>query len=176
MDTILSSLNALVEKLGGDTTDNKLIVDALNDISAKYGGESDNKLIVDALNQIVDNYSGGGSANYVLRNITVVNRLSTNIGQFCCTKVLQDGRLQDSTMGVGAGKEYTFPLVGSSYTESTGKCVLQKFITSVKNATITSVTSEDVDGIQLYPATGGNSNFYIISIPSSPKDITITIS
>jgi len=66
MNTILSSLNALVEKLGGDTTDNKLIVDALNDISAKYGGDSDNKLIVDALNQIVDNYSGGGGVNYAV--------------------------------------------------------------------------------------------------------------
>lgn len=39
-DTILSALNKLVEKNGGDTEDNKLIVDAINDLVESSGGSS----------------------------------------------------------------------------------------------------------------------------------------
>lgn len=39
-DTILEALNKLVEKSGGDPSDNKLIVDAINDLVETGGGSS----------------------------------------------------------------------------------------------------------------------------------------
>ncbi len=44
-DTILSALNELVEKQGGETKDNKLIVDAIKDLVETSGGSSGGTII-----------------------------------------------------------------------------------------------------------------------------------
>ena len=170
MDTILSSLNALVEKLGGDATDNKLIVDALNDISAKYGGESGNKLIVDALNDIVDNYSGG--VDFAVREITFVNRLSKSIVGVTFTIASNTNSIyQLSTQHIDANQTKTFRVVGSGVL--VGK-YSQQFLIFKSSASATSAVSEEVDGVEIIAAAN---NYYILRIPATAtKDITITIS
>ncbi len=117
METILSSLNALVEKLGGDTSDNKLIVDALNDISEKFGGDADNKMIVDALNNIVENYSGGGDYTTELQNVTFVNNSSVIVG-FSYTQITNTGLIKSASSQLAYGRRTTIAMPSAYY--STG--------------------------------------------------------
>ena len=167
MDTILSSLNALVEKLGGDTTDNKLIVDALNDISAKYGGEADNKLIVDALNDIVENYSGG-SADYKLRDITFVNN-TENLIMMMTPIYNGDHGVEYISSNVTGNKTTTYSVVGSRETKN--GFAKQNILFKVTHDTVSNVTS---DGLSIVFTQVDK--YLVVEIPLSPKDITLTIS
>lgn len=180
METILSSLNALVEKLGGDTSDNKLIVDALNDISEQFGGDADSKMIVDALNNIVENYSGGGGVEYPLREIAITNSTADpyNIMGINISNDKADYR---KTL-VGANKTTTIKVVAprsisSGYQE-------QRFVLAVSGeAAEPTLTGDYVTncGSHVFTETVGVSTiktrFVVVRIDGkSTKDIAMTIS
>lgn len=168
MDTILSSLNALVEKLGGDTTDNKLIVDALNDISAKYGGDSDNKLIVDALNNIVENYqegSSGGNLNPLFHatiHVAVdsdVNTKYPGLYVYCAHIDEETGYFKQKRKSLANGESIEIP-VGYNYSSSLGYEANEYIILYVNK--MMSTSSATPPNLTLKVENASNSNIKIV--------------